>query len=386
MSEKRILKGNQTIAHAVAQAKVNFIPVFPITPQTSIIETLASLIQSGAMKDCYYIPMESEHSVLAACQGASASGVRTFTATSGQGLLYMHELLHWVSSTRLPIVMGVVNRAVASGWNIWMDQTDTVSQRDTGWMQIYVSNHQELYDHLFISYKLAEKALLPAMLIQDAFFLSHTMGVLEQESDEKIASFLPEKPNLPFAFDFENPKTLGGLSDDSNYMEFRHQIKEAFDESKNIIKDLYDEFENIFGRKYNLYETHHAEDAETLMILSGTAFETAFEAVDELRAQGHKVGTLKIRFLRPFFEEELRELCKDKKKIIILDRNYSFGSGGVFAKEVQSALYEYNIPVESVIAGLGGRDLTAQTIKQIFVSNKENPQTKERWEGEVYVH
>ncbi len=245
---KKALKGNQAVGVAVSQANVKFIPVYPITPQTSMIETIANEVKNKKT-DAYYVPMESEHSVMAACIGAANSGVRTFTATSGQGLLYMHELLHWASGARLPIVMGVVNRAVAPGWNIWMDQTDTISQRDTGWLQIYSSNHQEVYDHLFISYKLSEKVLLPSMLIQDAFFLSHTKREMQVEDRSLIDKFLPQKPDIPFAFDFNNPKTLGVLSDSNTYMEFRYLIKEAFDKSKEEIYKIYNEFEEIFGRK-----------------------------------------------------------------------------------------------------------------------------------------
>lgn len=381
---KKILKGNQVIAYAVSQANISVIPVFPITPQTTIIETIAELIKNGKMSS-YYIPMESEHSVMAACIGAASAGVRTFTATSGQGLLYMHELLHWASGARLPIVMGVVNRAVAPGWNIWMDQSDTVSQRDTGWIQIYCTTHQEIYDHLFIAYRLSEKVLLPSMVIQDAFFLSHTMGEFEFEENEKINRFMKSQPEIPFAFDFNQPKTLGSLSDDTNYMEFREKIYTAFIDAQQEIKDLYQEFEQQFGRSYPIYETYQLDDAEIVLGLSGTIYETSYEAIDDLRKEGIKAGMVKIRYLRPFFTEELRELMKNKKKMLVIDRNFSFGRDGVFASEIKAALQKDPIEIKTVIAGLGGRDVTKNTVKMIVKKSLNENLPEIYWEKEVFV-
>ncbi len=380
---KKALKGNQAVAYAVSQANIDFIPVYPITPQTSMIESIADFVRDKK-SEAYYIPMESEHSVMGACIGAANAGVRVFTATSGQGLLYMHELLHWASGGRLPIVMGVVNRALAPGWNIWMDQTDTISQRDTGWIQIYCATHQELYDHLFIAYKLSEKVLLPSMLIQDAFFLSHTMRDVILEDKQKIETFLPGKPEVPFQYDFDHPKALGVMSKPENYMEFRYAIENAFNETKKNLKNVYDEFEKKFGRKYEIYDSYQIEDADTVLILSGTMYETAFKTVDDLRAEGMKAGIIQIRYLRPFFTDELKALVKGKKQIIVIDRNYSFGSGGVFATEIKSALYDENIPIQPVIAGLGGRDVTSNTIKHIVKKclNEDCPSIY--WEGEVY--
>lgn len=379
---KKLLKGNQTIAVAVSDAGVKVIPVFPITPQTSIIETLADLIRDKKM-NAAYIPMESEHSVMAACIGAATSGVRAFTATSGQGLLYMHELLHWASGARLPLVMGVVNRAVAPGWNIWMDQTDTVSQRDTGWIQMYCSNHQEVYDHLFIAYKLSEKVLIPSMVIQDAFFLSHTIGEVETEDEKKINKFLPSKPNIPFAFDFKNPKTIGSLSDEKNYLEFRYLIEQGFNEARTEILKIYTEFEKIFGRKYSLYESYCADDADYILLLTGTVYETGYKVIDEMRKNGIRIGMVKTRFLRPFFGEELKAIVKNKKKLIVIDRNCSFGKGGVFASEMQSALYGESIEMQQVIAGLGGRDITANTLKHIAQTAIARTDKTIYWEDQI---
>jgi len=375
---REVLKGNYAIAYAVKQANVDFIPVYPITPQTSIIEKLAEFTSIGELR-AKYVPMESEHSVMAACIGASLAGARVFTATSGQGLLYMHELLHWASGSRLPIVMGVVNRAVAPGWNIWMDQSDTTSQRDTGWIQIYTTNHQEVYDHLFIAYRIAEKVLLPVMVIQDAFFLSHTISDLTIEDDQEIKRFIQEKKELPFGIDFSNPRSIGSLSDPSNYMEFRKKIQDAFENSENEIENIYKEFEETFGRHYEVYEDYRAEDAEYIIATSGTLFENSCIAVDSLRSHGIKAGSLKIRFLRPFFKKSLIEKIRGKITIVI-DRNYSFGKGGVFAEEIRTV---YNDNVYSVIAGLGGRDVPPKTIEEIV--KKTLKEKKDYWEMNVYV-
>lgn len=380
---RELLKGNETLAYAVSQAKVDFIPVFPITPQTSIIESLAEYVQEGQM-EAYYVPMESEHSVMAACIGSVSTGVRTFTATSGQGLVYMHELLHWASGSRLPMVMGVVNRALAPGWNIWMDQTDTVSQRDTGWIQIYATNHQEVYDHLFIAYRLAEKVLLPVMLVLDAFFLSHTMGELQVEETAKISAFLPDKPEIPFAVDFDNPRMLGSLTAPEEYMEYRYGIEHAFLEAKEQLPFIYKEFEEKFGRKYQIMESFQAEDAEVLLFLTGTLYETAYTTIKVLREEGIKAGIAKVRFLRPFFDEEIRALALNKKQIIVIDRNFSFGKNGVFADEIKSVLYGLDIPFQSVIAGLGGRDVTANTMAQIVRKTLRGELPAIHWEGEIY--
>ncbi len=378
----KILKGSEVVSYAVKQSNVSFIPVYPITPQTTIIEKLAEFYQEQDAT-YHYVTMESEHSVMAACIGAACSGVRTFTATSGQGLLYMHELLHFASGSRLPIVMGVVNRAVAPGWNIWMDQTDTIAQRDTGWMQIYVSNHQELYDHMFMTFKLAEMLMIPAMVIQDAFYLSHTMAPVNIEPDELISRFLPEKPDIPFAFDFSNPQTLCSLSSPENYFEFRHKIEVAFKEAIHVVPEIYEEFYSIFNRRYSIYETYKHEDAETIILTSGTMFETSCQAVDHLRETGVKIGCVKMKYLRPLFAEELKKIVAHVNRIIVIDRNYSFGSGGVFYTEVKTMLYGLDIRIQSVITGLGGRDVTDEAIKKIVhLAIDENED--EFWEGNVY--
>jgi len=376
--KKEVLKGNYVVAYAVKQSDIDFIPVYPITPQTSIIEKLADLKAKNEIK-ADYVPMESEHSVMAACIGASLANARVFTATSGQGLLYMHELLHWASGSRLPIVMSVVNRAVAPGWNIWMDQSDTISQRDTGWIQIYTSNHQEVYDHIIMAYKLAEKINLPVMVILDAFFLSHTISDLIIEDDEKIKKFLPPKKDLPFGIDFNNPRSIGSLSDPSNYMEFRKKIADAFIEAESEIEKIYDEFNIIFNRKYEVYEKYMDHDADYIIVTTGTLFENSMLAADSLRKSGIKTGVLKVRFLRPFIKNNLRNFLKGKK-VIVIDRNYSFGKGGVFAEELRSIINE---DVYSVIAGLGGRDVPPKTIEQIVI--KVIKEKKDFWETNIYV-
>jgi len=361
---KKTMMGNYAASWGAQLSRVQVIAAYPITPQTLIVEKLSDIVADGDL-DAKFIKVESEHSAMAACIGASATGARAYTATSAQGLALMHEMLHWAGLARTPIVMTNVNRAMAPGWSIWADQNDSLSQRDTGWMQIYASSAQDILDSTIISYKVSEKVLLPTLISFDAFFLSHTMEVVDMPEIELIDKYLPPfKPD--YKLDVNDPRSFGALTDEQYYYEFRYKMQKAMDEAVDIIKEAGKEYEKITGRAYDLIHPYRCEDADMILVTSGTIAETTNVAVDELRAEGKKVGNLRIRVIRPYPKKEILEAVKGMKKLAVIDRNISPGYSGIFSQELKSALYnEVDIPVRSYIAGLGGRDVKIEDIKDM---------------------
>jgi pyruvate/2-oxoacid:ferredoxin oxidoreductase alpha subunit len=380
---QQVLEGSHAVAEAVRLARVQVISAYPITPQTHIVERLSEYCADGTL-DARYLRVESEHSALAALIGAASSGVRTFTATSSQGLALMHELLHWASGARLPIVMAEVNRAMAPGWNIWADQTDSLAQRDTGWIQLYCEDGQEVLDTTIQAFRLAEWVNLPVMVILDAFFLSHTYEPVDVPDQEAADRFLP--PYQPrFMLDLENPCAFGQLSPPNIYMEMRYNIQTAMDESLAYFDQMEAEFEGIFGRRHGAVEAIQCEDAEVILITSGTVTSTSRQVVADLRHKGEKVGLLKIKLFRPFPVSIIRKLTGTASKIAVIDRNFSFGASGIFAQEIRAALCNLpaHPPVYGYIAGLGGRDVTTEVIENIYYLTKNStaPQQESVWVG-----
>jgi pyruvate/2-oxoacid:ferredoxin oxidoreductase alpha subunit len=321
---------------------------------------------------------------MACCIGASAAGSRSFTATSSQGLALMHEMLHWASGARLPIVLAEVNRALAPGWNIWTDQSDSLAQRDTGWLQFYCTSNQEILDSILIAYRLAEMVSLPAMVVYDAFYLSHTYEAVEIPDAGQVDKFLP--PFRPeFKLDVENPMAFGSLTTPDYYMEMRQKIEEATESVHRLLPQIYDEFAKIFGRNYKVIEPYHCENAEFILMTSGTVSSTARVVVNKLREQGKSIGLLNVRMFRPFPAEELRGALGGLKKVAVLDRNISFGQGGIFAQELKAALCnDVDRPqVLWFIAGLGGRDITPATIEEVIerAEKLDAPQNEIEWVG-----
>ncbi|WP_456326373.1 pyruvate ferredoxin oxidoreductase [Palaeococcus sp. (in: euryarchaeotes)] len=365
---KKVLSGNYAAAYAAKHARVEVVAAYPITPQTSIIEKIAEFLANGEVENLQYVPVESEHSAMAACIGASATGARTFTATSAQGLALMHEMLHWAAGARLPVVMVNVNRAMAPPWSVWDDQTDSLAQRDTGWMQFYAENNQEVYDGVLMAFKIAEKVNLPAMIIESAFILSHTYDIVDMPEQEKIDEFLPPRKPLYTLTDFDNPISVGSLATPNDYYEFRYKIARAMEEAKEVIKEVGKEFGERFGRDYSqMIELYRTEDAEIVFMGLGSLMGTVKEAVDVLRNEGYKVGAAKVRWFRPFPKEELYELAKNVKGIAVLDRNFSFGQEGILFNEAKGSLYNTDAKplMKNYIVGLGGRDFTVQDVKKI---------------------
>ncbi len=384
-----VIEGTHAASYAVKLARVQVIAAYPITPQTGVVEELSEIVSRHEL-NAKFIKVESEHSAMACCIGASITGARAFTATSSQGLALMHELLHWASGSRLPIVMVNVNRAMAPPWSIYVDHNDSLSQRDTGWLQFYAESNQEVLDTVLHAYRIAEKVLLPVMINLDAFVLSHTSEPVAIPKQELIDGFLPKR-DAQFKVDPEDPHAFGALVGPDAYMEMRYKLFQAMEDSRQVIREVDSEYAEKFGRSYGgLIEEYCTEGAEVVLLTSATAVSTARVAVDELRSLGFPVGMVKLRTFRPFPVEEIRSISERVGKIGVLDRNVSFGATGMIYQEAKAVLY--NAPVKPIlfgfIAGLGGRDITTETIKDIFsfVMNHDSPDSETIWIGLNQIH
>lgn len=380
---KKVIEGSHAVSEAVKLARVQVISAYPITPQTHIVEAIAEFCANGSMK-ARFICVESEHSAMASVIGASSTGVRTFTASSSHGLALMHELLHWASAARLPIVMAEVNRALGPGWNIWMDQTDSLAQRDTGWIQLYCEDSQEVFDTTLQAYRLAEAVNLPVMVILDAFFLSHTFEPVDIPDQDTVDRFLP--PFSPrICVDPSNPCAISQMSPPAYYMEMRHSIQQAMEQVPKRFQMIEDEFEAVFGRKYGMADAYFCQDAEIILVVAGTTASTTRQVIDELRSKGKKVGLLKLKMFRPFPKDLIRNILGTSQKVAVIDRNVSFGVGGIFAQEIQAALCNMDIRPKlfSYITGLGGRDVTPAMIKEIYelTESTKEPANESIWIG-----
>lgn len=372
------MTANQAVAEAAKLARPKVIPVYPITPQTTISEYLAQFVADGDI-DAEYIMVESEHSAISAAVGASATGVRTFTATSSQGLALMHEILFIAAGLRLPIVMANANRALSAPLSIWNDHQDSISQRDAGWIQIYVENGQEALDSVIRSYKISEHTdvLLPSMVCLDGFILTHTVDPVDIPNAEDVKNFLPDYEPKHAVLDPEIPMSIGTLTDPDYYMEARYQMELAMEKSAKVIDKINKEFEEIFGREYQSANEYRCEDAEIILVAMGSICSTIRDVVDDLRSRGEKVGLLKIRTYRPFPKKLIYEAVKNADKVAVLDKNISFGIGGALYTDIKA-----NIDVETYgfIVGLGGRDITPDHIEDI-VKKTKNPTQDITWIG-----
>jgi pyruvate/2-oxoacid:ferredoxin oxidoreductase alpha subunit len=376
---KRVITGNQAVAYGVILSRVEVISAYPITPQTTIVEELSELIASGRL-NTRFLKVESEHSAMAALIGASTGGVRCFTATSSHGLAYMHEMLHWASGARLPIVMVNVNRALGPPWNIWSDQSDSLSQRDTGWIQFYCENNQEVLDTILRAYRIAESVKLPVMVVLDAYVLSHTSEPVEVPSMEEVDAFLP--PYCPeFPIDTQEPRSYSVIATPDHFFEFRYKVQKAMEEVPEVAKNVDDEFRARFGRGYGAIERYGKEEAEVLLITSGTVTSTSRIVIRKLIEKGRSVAGIKIKRFRPFPSEEIYDVARGAKKLAVIDRNLSPGVGGIFAQELRASLYsgEERPEVFGFISGLGGRDITPDLIEEAIQYTCEHP----RPEGEI---
>jgi pyruvate/2-oxoacid:ferredoxin oxidoreductase alpha subunit len=380
---RKVITGNQAVAYGVILSRVDVISAYPITPQTTIVEELSELIANGRL-NTRFLKVESEHSAMAALIGASTGGVRCFTATSSHGLAYMHEMLHWASGARLPIVLVNVNRAIAPPWNIWSDQSDSLSQRDTGWIQLYCENNQEVLDTVLQAYRIAESVKLPVMVVLDAYVLSHTSEPVEIPTMEEVDPFL--LPYCPeYAIDTQEPVAFSMIATPEFFLEFRYKLQKAMEQVPEIARKVNDEFRSRFGRGYGAIERYGREEAEILLMTSGTVTSTSRIVVQKLNEKGVSVAGIKIKRFRPFPSEEIYEEIKGAKKLAVIDRNLSAGVGGIFAHELRASLYPRdNRPqVFGFISGLGGRDITPELIEEAIQYTVGHPQPEEEilWLG-----
>ena len=358
--------GNYIAAKAAVMAKPEVVAAYPITPQTTLVEGIANYVGTGEFKG-EYICVESEHSAMSACIGASAAGSRTFTGTSSHGLLLMHEMLHWAALARLPIVMCNINRVVGPGWNIWTDENDSISQRDTGWIQFYCSSNQEIFDTVIQSFKLAENkdVVLPVMISYNAFILSHTSMPVEIPEQSVVDDFLGDyEPK--WKLDVNNPITFGNIIDPLSYYKVRRAMQDAQDHAKALIPQIAKEWKKKSGFYHgDLLELYNCDNADYILLSMGAIGAESKVAIDELQKEGMNIGLARVRTFRPFPTEEILKLSKNAD-LIIIDRNISVGLEGALFTEVKAALYgKSEAKVHGFIAGLGGKDVTYNDIKTI---------------------
>ncbi len=374
--ERKLMNGNQAAALAVQLSGAQVICAYPITPQTSLVESIARLWAEGNFPG-EYVSVESEYSALSYLIGASYAGARTFTATSSQGLAYMHELLHWAAGARLPIVMVNVNRALGAPWSLESDQLDSLAQRDTGWIQIYCADVQEILDTVLLAFRLAEETRIPCMVIYDGFVLSHTYEVVEPTPEERVGRFLPPPPGRPL-IDPREPQNIYAVTD---YRYLARNIQERHLSMLKVpaaVQRLGSEYERIFGRNYPPAEAVGLDGAETVIVAAGSAAQTVKSVLPVLNNSGGKKGLLRIRLFRPLPKKEIVSLLDGFrfKKLVVIDGDLSSGTGGIFAQEIRALLqgapfrggfYELNLA--------GGVDLTPQ--KLIKVLHKTDGAEKE---------
>ncbi|UCG82584.1 MAG: pyruvate ferredoxin oxidoreductase, partial [Dehalococcoidia bacterium] len=345
----QILEGNHAAAVGAKLSRVQVVAAYPITPQSPVTEKLSEYVEGGEL-EAEYVAVESEHSALAVCSSASIAGARTFTATSSHGLAYMHEMLHWVAGTRLPVVLACVNRAIGAPWNVLNDQQDSISQRDTGWIQVYARNNQEILDSIIQAYRIAEAVYIPVMVCYDGYILSHTDMPVDVPSQKDVDRFLPSyKPHT--VLDAANPRnynlvTLANPRVNAEgvlchgYMEIRYLLQEALQNSVETIQSVGREFGELFGRSYGgMVWKDRVDDAEIVIVAMGSLAMEATVAADRLREDGHNVGLLGLRVFRPFPKIDVVNALKSTRLVIVFDKNISYGSEGATCSEIKSALY-----------------------------------------------
>ncbi len=361
---REFLSGNHAAAYGARLARPQVIAAYPITPQSPIYEKLSEWDGKGEL-GARMMRVESEHSAMAACIAASLTGARTFTATASQGLALMHELLHFASGMRVPVVMVNVNRALAAPWSFWSEQTDSLAQRDTGWLQFYVADNQEALDTVIQAFKISEALLLPTMVVLEAFYTSHFMEPVEVPDQKEVDEFLP--PYVPAVkLDPRNPAIFNQTVTQSQYAKFRISRQKSMEEAPGVIDAVDREYGERFGRNYGFLEGYQTEDADTILVTAGTIGSTARVVIDRRRENGRKAGLVRIRLFRPFPRGPCIEALRHAKRIAVIDRNISLGQEGIFCEELKSALYASGIrvPVFGFVMGLGGTNVSPQHIER----------------------
>ncbi len=380
------LTGNEAAAEAMRQIDPDVVAAYPITPQTELVQKFADFVANGEV-ETEMILVESEHSAMSAVVGASCSGARAMTATSANGLALMWEIVYIAASLRCPIAMPVVNRALSGPINIHCDHSDSMGTRDSGWLQLYSENSQEVYDNVLQAVSISENpdVLLPTMITLDGFIISHTLERVEILDDEEVKEFIGTYQARYSLLDTDNPVTFGPLDFHDYYFEHKRQQVEAMEHAKGVILEVAKKYEKLSGRKYRLFDEYRMDGAETAIIALGSTAGTARTIVDDLRAKGQPVGLIKLRVFRPFPREELVKALSEVKAIAVLDRSASFGAfGGPVFSELRSALYGVNgsIPIVNYIYGLGGRDIDLDHLESVY---KDLDKIKETGKVEKYV-
>ena len=369
MAKRVGIEVSLAIAEAARQADVDVVSAYPITPQTHIVEELAQLVADGDL-DASFITVESEHTAMSAAIGASLPGARVFTSTSSQGLALMNEIVFLAASMRTPVVMALANRSLSGPISIWNDHSDIMSVRDVGWVSIFANNGQEAYDLTLMSFKIAEdpRVMLPIMVSFDGFILTHMIEPIYIFDDEELKGYIPPY-NPKYKADVKNPMSFGPVGVPEIYTEAHKQQDAALRDSEAVINEVFEDFEQRFGRRYHGVEKYMTDDADVVLLSQGSVYETTQLAVDELRAEGKKVGAVELRMWRPFPFKELQDALKNAKVVVVLDRAVSFGGqAGPLMSEVRSALYQMKDapPVIGGIAGLAGRDIMMKHYREFF--------------------
>ena len=364
---RKMIEGSRAVAEAVALCRPDVISAYPITPQTHIVEDLSQMVADGDV-DAEYVRVESEHSAASVCLGAVAAGSRAYSATTSQGLMLMAEVLYNIAGMRLPLVITGVNRALSAPLSIWNDHQDTLALRDTGWLQLYAENSQEVLDMHIQAYKIAEddRVLLPVMIGMDGYVLTHTYESVDMPPQDQVDAFLPRYDPL-YKLDPEDPYTLGAFADPSLYQEMRYEIQRDALAAKDVVKEVARDFQSAFGRWMgDVVEPYLCDDADTIYIGLGTVVGTLKDWADVRREQGDKIGVLKLRCFRPFPTGELRQALASAKRVVVIEKAVSVGGYGIVAAELRGALYRQpnTPPVACVMTGLGGRDVTFQVLDE----------------------
>jgi len=374
MSKIIAITGNGAMAEAMRQINPDVVAAFPITPSTQVIEDFAKFVNDGKV-DTELITVESEHSAMSACIGASVAGARVMTATSSNGMALMWEMLYIAASMRQPVVMTLVNRAMSGPINIHCDHGDSMGARDAGWIQLYAENHQEAYDNMVMAPVIAENmdVRLPIMICMDGFIISHSVETMQIEDDQKVRDFIGEHTALNSLFDTDNPVTWGALDLHDYYIEHKRGQFEAISKAQSVIEDVSKRFGEEFGRKYDLFESYRLDDAERVIVAINSVAGEIKEVIDELREQGEKVGLLKIRMFRPFPYAEIAKALQGCKIVTVMDRSTSMGAYGPLFSEISNALYnaEAKPLLYNRTYGLGGREMLLDDIKDVFKESKE---------------
>jgi pyruvate ferredoxin oxidoreductase alpha subunit len=360
------LEGSLAVANAVAMCRPEVICAYPISPQTHIVEDLSAIVKKGELGSCQFINVESEFAAMSVAIGASATGARTYTATASQGLLYMVEAVYNAAGLGLPIVMTVANRAIGAPINIWNDHSDSMSQRDSGWIQLYAESNQEALDLHIQAFKLAERLSLPVMVCMDGFILTHAYERVDLPAQEQVDAFLP-----PFeprqVLDPADPVTIGAMVGPEAFFEVKYLMHAKQMEALNVIPRIADDFEAEFGRASGgLVRGYRADDAETVVVALGSVMGTIEDVIDEMRDEGHSIGALAIKTFRPWPADAVREALGHARRVIVLEKAFAVGAGGIVGQNTRLALSGLAVEVCDVVAGLGGRPITKPSLHRLF--------------------